>query len=80
MGQIDKLDTSEIRDNCCGSEVWTAARGGIQPGTYMIAALLSFALVYILLKAAEFAEQVETECQRCGRQLSPSGFCPKCDM
>ncbi len=45
----------------------------------MVAALLSFALVYVLLKACEFVEQVETECQRCGRQLDPYGFCNHCD-
>ncbi len=45
----------------------------------MIAILLAFVLCYILLKACELAEQVETECQRCGRQLDPYGFCNHCD-
>jgi hypothetical protein len=45
----------------------------------MVNLLLAFVLCYVLLKASAYAEQIETECQRCGRQLDPRGFCDYCD-
>ncbi len=46
----------------------------------LLVVLGAFAFCYTLIAIDGLAEQVETECQRCGRQLDPQGFCPKCDQ